>query len=268
MDALLYFVIAIIWGLASWWQKRKEEKETKQWSDGQWLDSSSAPRQTPTAASPPRPGSPTPAPKATSGGGWEEELRRLLEGDSAAPSPTARPTPPPRAAAPSLRPEDVPSGQRLARPPAPTTPSRQSPPTYNYTAKPSAPPPQSAPPARETRKTSALSAPKLVSDIDGDYFHKGLCVHCGGQLLFPDGAIGRNLNCPHCSKDTPLQPTAGLQAHPGGRAYQRKRASTETMADEISDLFSVHESAQRAVVASIVFGKPKSLEREGETNLF
>lgn len=248
-DALLYFVIAIIWGLASWWQKRKEENEAKNWSDSEWLDQSPTQPQTPGQTS-----TPSPAPKPSSGGGWEEELRRLLEGDLEAPKP-APPPPAPRAAG-------VPGGQRPTPLPAPR-------PTTSFTAPPPAPPPVvQAKRAQNVRQTSSFSAPKLVSDIDGDYFHKGLCVHCGGRLLFPDGAIGRSLNCPHCSEDTPLRPLASLEDHPAGRAYAGGGGAHESMASQISELFSVHESAQRAVVASIVFGKPKSLEKEGETNLF
>lgn len=257
MDALFYFVIAIIWGLASWWQKRKEESEAKNWSDSQWLDQSTTQTPSRNSAPPSQPqASPAPAPKPSSGGGWEEELRRLLEGDQGAPKPAA-PSPAPRPAAPVPRAVSVPEGQR----PTPAPPQSAPRPA------PAPPPVVQSQPARNARTTGGYSAPKLVSDINGDYFHTGLCAHCGGRLLFPDGAVGRSLNCPHCNEDTPLRPMASPQDHPGP-VYAQGGGPHGSMASQISELFSVHESAQRAVVASIVFGKPKSLEREGETNLF
>jgi len=243
MDPLQLFVIAIIWAIASWIQRKGEaeaEKREETWTELE-LEEDRAARQT-SPAKPKRPG-----PAAAS---WEEELRRLLEGGAEPSEP--KPQPKPVAPVPQQQgsPPPLPIPQAMASPIS--QPVRQ-------------PEPVSAPAQPETH---VFAAPKLVSDIDGDYFHKGACIHCGGRLLFPDGAIGHDLNCPHCNQDTPLQPLQPSELDGGARPYARKRKPAETLATEVAELFSASDSAQKAVVASIVFGPPKALQEEGNNPVF
>jgi hypothetical protein len=83
MEKLIFLVVvAIISMLHSWWKKKRGEPETEAESEP-WP--SQKPSRPPTA---PPAGRPAPLPsKAAS---WEEELRRLLQGEE-----PARPTPPP-----------------------------------------------------------------------------------------------------------------------------------------------------------------------------
>lgn len=252
MDPLQLFVIAIIWAIASWINRKGEAKATEQeeqWADQQLEEDRGRPQET--APAKPRQPSPTAS-------GWEEELRRLLEGEVA----PAEPKPQPRPADPTPQQQGTPP-PLPGPPPAPrAVPLPVSIPIPEPVRQPE--PVQAA--ART--ETHAFAPPKLVSDIDGDYFHKGACVHCGGRLLFPDGAIGHDLNCPHCSKDTPLRPLQPSELAGGPRPYARKRKPAETMASEIAGLFSSPDSAQKAVVASIVFGPPKALQEDGKSALF
>jgi len=236
MEPLQLFVIAIIWAIASWIQRKNEAKGAAEEQNEPWFQ-----KEPETRTSDPAPRQPKPAATA----GWEEELRMLLEGKTPAPKP--------KPAAPAPR----------AAPPAPVAPRPAPPPPLP------AAPRQAAEPVVESRTTYFSAAPKLVSDIDGDYFHKGLCVHCGGRLLFPQGAIGHTLNCPHCNTDTPLRPSAALeQQNVAATAYARSRAPGESLADDVAHQFSERDSAQQAVVASIVFGPPKALQPDNGPSLF
>src|SRR5271165_1020940 len=88
MDSFFTFLIIIVISALATWLKKKT---TTPGLDDQSAD--------PTEAPPPvnRPGQPRPmapsrpVPRATS---WEEELRRLLEGQSPSAPPLARPSPP------------------------------------------------------------------------------------------------------------------------------------------------------------------------------
>jgi hypothetical protein len=237
MDPLQLFVIAIIWAIASWIQRKNEAKaaEERQQQES-WFQEEPATRA----------GEPAPRQSKPAKADWEEELRMLLEGKTPAPKPKPA-APAPRAAPPA---------PVVSRPVAPPPPL------------PAAPRPVVEPVA-ESRPAFITAAPKLVSDIDGDYFHKGLCVHCGGRLLFPQGAIGHTLNCPHCNTDTPLRPSAALeQQNVAASAYSRRGAPGESLAADVADQFSKRDSAQQAVVASIVFGPPKALEPDNGQGLF
>jgi len=236
MDPLLYFVIAIFWAISSWILRRNEEKAAAEQEQEPWFPEDASARSS--DRSPDR-GKPVAA------NGWEEELRRLLEGKAPEPKPAPAPARAPESPAQPVAPPPLPAAPVASFSlPAPSEPSRQS-------------------------FGAVTAAPKLVSDIDGDFFHKGLCVHCGGRLLFSDGAVGHTLNCPHCSADTPLRPSEALsERYVAASAYQRRRPTGGSMAAEVAGMFAERGTAQQAVIASVVFGPPKALQEDQGSGLF
>ena len=82
MDPLLYFVIAIFWAISSWIQRRNEEKAAAEQEQEPWFPEDASARSS--DRSPDR-GKPVAA------NGWEEELRRLLEGKAPEPKPAPAP---------------------------------------------------------------------------------------------------------------------------------------------------------------------------------
>ncbi len=36
-------------------------------------------------------------------------------------------------------------------------------------------------------------------------FLKCSCEHCGGRIEYPADAVGANVACPHCQRETPLK---------------------------------------------------------------
>ena len=73
---LIFAAIAVI---SSWWKNRHRGKESDPWGDG-----GGPPPPLPSRRGTPAPSKPT---------NWEEELRRLLEGEEPAPPPARRPPP-------------------------------------------------------------------------------------------------------------------------------------------------------------------------------
>ncbi len=256
-DPLFLFVAAIVWAIVSWQQKRREaqEQETK----ARRSATEEARQVRPAAAGGQEP---SPPKTSSSGLGWEEELRRLLEGGPIQPKPTPAPVPKP-VSTPNTGSAPPPLPPPVHRPTASTPPVPR--PVSRPQPLPVRPPePEPAPPPAPAK----FAPPKLVSDIDGDYFHKGACEHCGGRLLFPQGALGHTLNCPHCNRDTRLQPYLASAELPEESAYAVKRRPTGSMAAEVAAMFGSSSAAQRAVVASIVFGPPKALEDGRDRNGF
>ena len=43
-------------------------------------------------------------------------------------------------------------------------------------------------------------------------FLKCTCEHCGGRIEYPAEAVGANVACPHCQKETPLKLDGGDDA--------------------------------------------------------
>jgi len=123
MTKLIFIAIFVILSLLhSWWKKRQEEQENDP------ADRSGQPRPQPGPRS--APGQPAPPPAMASPRNWEEELSRLLRGESAAPpaapAPPRRPPPVP-VPAPAARASVRPSPRRPVRAPQPTTGSGSDP---------------------------------------------------------------------------------------------------------------------------------------------
>jgi len=126
MNSLIF--IAIVIGfvvLHSWWNARKQAEEQR---SGRQEPSPGPDSRSPSQ----RTGSPPPA-RPSPAANWEEELRRLLEGDSPAPppSPGPRTVPPPVTVPPPLPARRVPAPVRprpLAASPAPTRAPTSMPP--------------------------------------------------------------------------------------------------------------------------------------------
>jgi len=99
---IFLLVLGGLYALQAWWKKRaeKEQAETPPPWPGQQ-------QQQPGPAQPQRPARP---PAQTPAARWEEELRRLLEGESAPPAP------PPVAPPPPLRPPKLPPKPVVSKP--------------------------------------------------------------------------------------------------------------------------------------------------------
>jgi hypothetical protein len=106
MEKLIFIAVVVVLSLLhAWWKKRQEagEDESNPWPGY-------PPRHKPTAPSAPRP-APPPSPAAS----WEEELRRLLQGEE-----PARPAPPPVVVQqPRSAPPPLPRGAATRPAPAP-----------------------------------------------------------------------------------------------------------------------------------------------------
>jgi hypothetical protein len=107
MEKLIFLiVIVVITALHSWWKKKHGEPEE---GDQPWPGQPQRPGQPPQRRPPGTAPRPAPPPKATN---WQEELRRLLEGETA---PRPQPAPPPVLAQPPPLPR--PPRQQPAAPP-------------------------------------------------------------------------------------------------------------------------------------------------------
>lgn len=112
---LIFLVFIVISGLSTWLQKRRQAGEQSEWAPGE--DPSRTPPRPGMPAPPPAsPRRPMPAPLQD----WEEELRRLLQGDRyqpPEPPPEALPPRLPAGAPPPARPIPRPSPAASAAPP-------------------------------------------------------------------------------------------------------------------------------------------------------
>jgi hypothetical protein len=233
--------------LVSWLQKKKQQET-------EWSEVEKPPR----PGAPPKPASP-PAPKKPKRINWEEELRRLLEGDE---------------------PEEP------ARPPRPAAPQ---PPPLVREAK---PPPQ--PPARETRPVPS-AIPKVVG-LPRKY--KAHCENCGVHIEFTSNMLGETIVCPQCYQQTTLHPFGETKVEEArhrtelstfkdsSSAFERASHLAETVAakmheaishpitvpkvtaprprsaeiEHVVKLLRNPQTARQAVIASVILAPPKGLE--------
>ncbi len=150
IEFLVVLLIMAASAIFNWFQKRKNGQDD--WSNVE----------KPTTT--PKPGKPASA--------WEEELRRMLEGD--APTPSA-PTPP------VIREQPRPVIREQARP---------------------VPPPHPFSPPNPVPKATALRPPEVHSKK----IYRGHCEQCEGHIEFPSDMMATDIRCPHCNKVTRLYP--------------------------------------------------------------
>lgn len=241
-------IILLLFGAAaafqSWQQKR--QKDAEEAPDEDWTPTT--PRSTP----PPVPGE-----SATGSSDWEAELRRLLEGNE----PVSRPKPP---TPPPLTPPVVPLPRQVQPKPKPTlTPRKPIPQPVELREG-----PRTLTLAKMTASTAAqdrvAQMQKRVSErltqvsATHLHFYKAACSKCGGKIEFPANAAGSTVNCPHCQRPTKLA-VLGSDAHlllPGAPA---KRRSPEAKA--ALGLLTSRHGLRQAMIASIILGPPKALEK-------
>ena len=90
-ETLLYIAAIIAFSIFSGWMKKKAQKQEEQGGPG---EEHPEPRHSSTTPASPGPQTPRTPPRPIRPMNWEEELRRLLEGDEAEPAPPPRPRPP------------------------------------------------------------------------------------------------------------------------------------------------------------------------------
>jgi len=226
MDSLLpLLVFLLISGAAAWLKRRQHTDEP-----------TSSPE--PPPASPrPMPGAP-PAepPRRAPTSSWEEELRRLLEGETPGPSP-ARPQPPP------IQPQRLPPAPRSVPPPLPRP--------VLITPLPAPPPPLPAKRASRPPKVVAVSpldesaevlSPRLATMAEATTaFQRASHLHDGVTRHFE-------------------QIDEQTEHHLVKPLVSRRRSVPSDVAQAVS-LTRSPRSARQAVVAAIVLGPPKALER-------
>jgi hypothetical protein len=228
---LFILVLAAITGLSNWLQQRRKDKEAG------W-----PPERRPLA--PPRPGSPesrpgpppvTAPPPPRPAFNWEEELRRLLEGEpsapptvEAAPPPTPSPTPPP-----PVRPTPVPAAPAEAPPPRPARPL----------AKPLAPPRS---PVRFPEEAEALDeAPAPSFQLAA--MEQSAAAHKRASRLDIQTTARLQAVAARTAEPVPAQPAARLR----GRSAE---------AAQVVGQLRHPRSARQVVLASVILGPPKALE--------
>jgi hypothetical protein len=207
---IVILVILAVSAISSWLKKRGEAGEE---------NSTDMPR---ADAPPPRPTQPT---------SWEEELRRLLEGESpAAPPPRPRPTPPVVAAPPARPVAPPPVRPVVVRAPRPMVP----PPTVRpFVVRVPSPSPTPLPVPAVTTLGSRDLAPLKASQQ---------AYSRASQLDNQMAAQIERVPGQH------VQPTYVI----------RSQVSTEVA--QVVSMFKNARTARQAVIASIILGSPRALE--------
>lgn len=250
-DALGFFVFLIIVAVSSFFQWLKNKNNPDEWS------------------TPGSPGQPSPGQQPRRAVDWEEELKRMLEGETT--SPPSRPSSP-------MPPVIPPQPRHVSSPMPPPLP-----PVHRPIPKPQ---PQPQP---------TVVAPKPHRQ---PRMYKGHCESCDGHIEFPSNMLGDTIVCPHCMAQTTLSPfietrvdqlqhktelTAfkeSILAHKKASSLEQsvsarledvtKRPVKSTQAEthriespEIKGTIALLRSprtARQAIIASVILGQPKGME--------
>ena len=209
-NLIILVVIAVLSGLHSWWKKKHGEPEAEEEDN----DSPLPPR--PRA---PRPGS-VPPPQHPPASNWEEELRRLLQGEKPAP------TPPPMAPPPFVM----------------------------------APPPPLPPAPRPVIRQSAAPKPHLAHSnipipLEGDEEEVGLPVKMP-SLEHSAQAFLRRSSVESMVTERLLQAGKQVADH---TASQLQLRGTSPEAQRALALLRERTTLRSAIIASIILGPPKAL---------
>jgi hypothetical protein len=212
MDSLITALVLLVVSAIATWMKKKA-------ATGQDDSTQDAP-QAPPPMNRPRPASPT---------SWEEELRRLLEGQSTTAPPSARPppmqAPPPMVVTPRPRPVS-PTPPIVVRPVL-VSPERRA---VISTPRP-APAPMPVPSRIE------ISAAQLAP-------------------LRQSGEAYQRANQPDKQVAEQISPVPGRQVL--ATSISRRTVSPEIT--QVVSLFKSARSARQAVIASLILGPPRSIE--------
>jgi len=234
MDSLLpLLVLLLISGAAAWLKRRQHTDET---------ESSPEP---PPASPRPIPGAPpASAPRPAPASSWEEELRRLLEGEMPVPPPRPAPSPARAQAPPPIQPQRLPPAPRSVPPPLPRpvviTRLRAPPPPL--TAKPAVRPPLKVVAVSPMDESAEAPSARLATMAESTAaFQRASHLHDG---------VTRHLE----------QIDAQTEHHLVKAPISQRRSMSPDVAQAVS-LTRNPRSARQAVVAAIILGPPKALER-------
>jgi len=234
MDSLLpLLVFLLISGAAAWLKRRQHTDEP-----------TSSPEPPPASPRPVPGAPPSEAPRCAPTSSWEEELRRLLEGET--------PLPPPRPVPSPARPQPPPPIQPQRLPPAPRSVPPPLPRPVVITPLPAPPPPLSAKPAaRPPRKVVAVSP--LAESAEAPSARLATMAASTAALRrashLHDG-VARHLE----------QADAQTEHHLVKTPASWQRSASLDLARAVS-LTRSPRSARQAVVAAVILGPPKALER-------
>jgi len=227
MDSLLtLLVFLLISGAAALLKRRQRTNEPES------LREPPPPSHGPVPGVPPA-SAPRPAPTSS----WEEELRRLLEGETPVPPP-ALPQPPP------IQPQRLPPAPRPVPPPLP---------------RPVVITPRSAPPPPLPTKPGGRAQPKVVTVTPVDESAGG----APGRLatMAESAAALQRANRLHDGVARHLEQVDAQTEHHLVKTPTSRRRSVSPELTQAVSLTRRPRSARQAVVAALILGPPKALER-------
>jgi DNA-directed RNA polymerase subunit RPC12/RpoP len=162
------------------------------------------------------------------------------------------------------------------------------------------PPPVATPPSREAVSPPPLRPAAFeAEEAKGRGYVPGRCANCGGRFEFPSASAGKVILCPHCRHPIPLVPlpalslspvmsskelgepaqaihrASHLHEHVGDRLRQTaartgrplvsvpppRRTTTSTEVIDTVGMLRHSRSARQLMIAAVVLGPPRGLER-------
>ncbi|PYK62786.1 MAG: hypothetical protein DME21_05185 [Verrucomicrobia bacterium] len=219
LDAF-WILLLIVLGSAinEWLKKKKQTGKKDSWPTGSGSDSQQP--HDPATQQMPRPASPRP--KATSD--WEEQLRRLLDGEM----PVAKQPP---VAPPPIRPV-------IVQEPKPAPPQR-----------------------RVVAAARAASTAPLALSVPGTA-EASKTVEVHPQALKESAAAYQRASHLHEGVAEHLKRVEEMTEHHPGKAPTAHRPGFSTEAAQTITLIRNPRTARKAIIASLIFGPPKALEGE------
>jgi hypothetical protein len=224
-DPLITVIVLLAFGaigaISNWLQKRRQSRD-EPGADGE--------------GSPPRPLPPGERRPQSPASSWEDELRRLLQGEAApAPKPPVVRPPPPlvRPPPPLVRPPPIPQPAR----PRQAVPARRT-----------APRPAAAMPHRAGSTEAAESARHLDRKVE-----EHLRSHV--ETLPSAGEHPRTVS-PGVAATDRLRSAAGAV----GSAKVSRGAAKSPEVAQVKSMLKEKHSARAAILASVILGSPKALE--------
>ena len=234
LESLLVFVVIVLLSGASNWLKKRQEQK-----DGTFVP--------PTPRPPPVPGTPSPPPPVSTLGGWEEELRRLLEGEPPVPPPGARPTPPPPLVTARQAPTQAPPTRQAQTPPPSLPPEEEVKPL---------PVPTSSPVRFPETERALDLAPAPAFNLAK--FVQTAKAHERAQHLDSD-AYGRASNLDERTAYRLRYVVDRTQNPLASQVAPRRRGLAIESARTLAQLRNPL-SARQAILASVIMAPPKALE--------
>lgn len=248
IEGLLVFVVIVLLSALSNWLKQKKELEQQRRRTLQAppaVTKRSAQGQPPSTV---RPTQPAPPPKLD----WEEQLRRLLEGDVGEPEPEVVPEPMP------TRAEPLP---KKAVPP-PLIPQAGPVKPQEHAQK---PPVVSGAPARQPQVVPAPMSPAPSPPAKAEQSYAGTSVSTELAKLEASAAAYKRAAELAAQTAARLEEIARLR---GVGGYARSGVPTGGVSPEVQqvrEMLANPRSASQALIAAVIFGPPRALkETPGE----